>query len=408
MESLKEASSLEAVGTVLCIVGSCCALERNDRSKMKSMVKEFLKEFIASLVLFVIFYIGCTSIAISSLPNVVNWVYHAACVIMLDRVTNGASMNPAVSTGLWVNGTFNSTKLILHLTAQVFAGQYGFYVLKLLANLISEDLFDSIQGPNYSGLVNGAAIPLLNIPLSRLIHNDMVSAFVVELVSMFILCFVIYYIEGRVQSALTKVAIVALTLRVNMFFTEDLTGANMNPMVAYSWLFHVSEGTNSILGAYYQKEYIMVYCIAPMVGGALAALVVSLFPGSDSGSATLYPKNTANTGVGRKDKAPEEEVEVPKSSRASSRGRSRTRKTEPEPEPEPEPGSDDGEEEEQKPVQKKASRSRSKSSKKGTDSKSKSKSRSKSQAKAKAKAKSTSISPAPSPAPKRRTSSRRR
>ena len=43
MEALREASSIEAFGTVVAIVGGCCALQRHDRSKMESMVKEFLK-----------------------------------------------------------------------------------------------------------------------------------------------------------------------------------------------------------------------------------------------------------------------------------------------------------------------------------------------------------------------------
>lgn len=391
MEALREASSIEAFGTVVAIVGGCCALQRHDRSKMESMVKEFLKEFLASCCLFVIFYIGCTYIAVSSLPSSLNWVYHAACVLALDWMSGGACMNPAVSTGLWVNGTFDTIQLILHLTAQVFAGQYGFYLLKAVTSVVSEGLFDSIQGPNYSGLVNGKAIPLLNMSLSGLIHNDMITAFIVELICMFILCFVIYYIEGRVQSALTKVAIVALTLRFNMFFTEDLTGANMNPMVAYSWLFHLSEGTNSILGAYYQKEYIMVYLVAPVIGGAIAALLVTALP-KPGAVASSAPKNKADASGGSKKKEEEQEEVPAKKSGGSSRGRSRARKAEPEPEPEvevEEQKEEEEEEEEPKPAPKKASRSRSKSQSKSKASKAKS-------------------SPSPAPAPKRRTSSRRR
>lgn len=351
MEILKQASSLRSTATFLAVVGASVGLKK-DRSKAKGLLVEFAKEFVSSLVLFVIFYIGCTYLAgYEKLPFIVGWLYHAACVVGLDQVSGGACMNPAISTGLWINGVFDSSMLLIHLAAQIFAGQYGFFILKIMAPVLGENLFSQIAGPNYSGLVNGGSVPLLNIPIKGLIHqDDVIAASILEMLIMFSLCVVIYYIQGRVQSPLTKVGIVAMALRFNMIFTENLTGACMNPMIAYSWLVFVNEGSNSMLDYYYQKDYIMVYAVAPMIGAAVAALVTPLATATD-----VLDKKAAP--VAEKAKAA-----PTKSSRAASRGRSRARKPSPSPEPEPEPEPEEKEEEaEPKPAPKKASRSRSKS-----------------------------------------------
>merc|ERR1712146_339331 len=92
----------------------------------------------------------------------------------------------------------------------------------------------------------------------------------------------------------------------------------MNPMIAYSWLFYFSKGSTSLLGAYYQKEYIVVYCVTPMIAAGFAALLVSILPDNSK---------VVTSGTKQAPKQKEEPVRakaLASNKRTSSRGRGGT------------------------------------------------------------------------------------
>jgi glycerol uptake facilitator-like aquaporin len=399
MEEIREATSLSSIATIAAIVGSVAFYQYNKTKCFPvGLLKEFGKEFVASLAIFIIFYIGCSYLVLfTTLPAIVTWVYHFVCMLGLDRLTKGASMNPALSVGLWINGTFDWSTMIVHLAGQMWAAQYGFYVIRILAPLLKEGLAENIQGPHFSGLVNGASMPVLGLTFHNA-SSHMTAAFLVEATITFVFAFAIFYSQHRVKDALTKTAIAAAALRVNMIFTEGLTGANMNPMVAYSWLFISGEGSNGnpLLEAYYQKEYIMVYCVAPMIGAGLASVVESIMSGKDGSSTTAAAAAAAAAAAPARKENTKAPAPAAMKGLTASRPRGRGKKIEEQEEaevvatPVEKEEEEQEQEEEEKPAPKKASRSRS---------------RAKSPAAAK---KETKKSPSPAPAPRRRTSSRKR
>ena len=346
----------------------------------KPLWQHFITEFWGSLVLYHLFFVGCTFIANHpSIPNGLNWVYHAVCVMVLDYGTSGATMNPAISAGAWIYGLIDHWTLIVHIAAQIYASQFGFYSIKTMNWLLGDDLAAAIQGPSFIHLSEAQKLPHFGIEVGGE-GNEMFHALVTEAWLTFMLALVIFLSEKFVKSGMVRIGVIAATIRFGMYFGEDITGANTNPMIAYSWLFYFSRGNSSLLGAYYQKEYIVVYCVAPMIAAGFAALLVSMLPENKevakapavkkepvSAPAPTSKGRTSSRGRGKKVVEPEEDtMDVEESEK------------EEEEEPEPEP----------KPVKKAAPKARGRTASRGPAKK------------------AAAASPKPSPSPVRRRSGR--
>ena len=349
------------------------------------LLKVFLKEFLASLALYHLFFIGCTFIVHhNSIPNWVEWIFHALGVIGLDNISSGATMNPAISGGAWISGSIDVWTFAVHLVAQIYASQFGFYSIKSIARLLSDDLAAAIQAPSFSHLSESTKVPYFGFEVGGN-GQEVMHALIVEGALTFFLALIIFLSEKRIKSGLHRILAIALGLRVCIVFGGDITGANMNPMIAYSWLFYFSNGSTGILGAYYQKEYIMVYCVAPMIAAGFAALLVSML----SGSKEVVAEEIVNVKqeCGDKKRAPAPAATGKGKARASSRGRGKAAE-ESEAEEETNTQEEDVLQEEPEPVVvKNASRARGRTASRGPS-------------------KKAAASPKPSPSPVRKRSTR--
>ena len=208
--------------------------------KPKEVLYTFFSEFIGSLLLYPLFYIGCTFIIThESIPRGIEWIYHALCVVGLDFGTSGASMNPAISTGAWIHGLIDFWTLTVHLAAQIYASQFGFYSLKAMNELLGDELVSAIRGPSFAHLSDKIKIPHFGIEVGG--EDHIFHAMAVEGLLTFTLALVIFLVEKRVKNGFTKIGIIAATIRICICFGENVTGANMNPMIAYSWLFTLAK-----------------------------------------------------------------------------------------------------------------------------------------------------------------------
>jgi glycerol uptake facilitator-like aquaporin len=353
--------------------------------KPKEQLHTFFTEFVGSLALYHLFFVGCTYIINNeSIPQGVDWIYHALCVLGLDFGTSGASLNPAISAGAWIYGLIDFWTLVVHLTAQIYASNFGFYSLKTMNGVLGDDLAAAIRGPSFDHLSDVMKIPHFGIEVGG--ENNVLHALIVEGVTTFILALAIFLVEKRVKNGLAKISIIAATIRFCLYFGEDITGANMNPMIAYSWLFYFSRGNTSLLGAYYQKEYIVVYCVAPMIAAGFAALLVSALPENVDVATPAMNETPKPKGEARAAKAPTSK------GRTSSRGRGRKVQEE-EPEEKGTEGDDDDEENKEESevepvvVKKSAPKARGRTASRGQK---------------------AVASPKPSPSPVRRRSGRRK
>ena len=348
----------------------------------KQLLRDFFTEFAGSLVLYHLFFVGCTFIINhQSIPRGVDWIYHALCVVGLHFGTSRASMNPAISAGAWIYGMIDHWTLVAHITAQIYASQFGFYSLKTMNSILGDELAAAIQGPSFSHLSEVQKLPHFGIEVGGE-NNEVLHALFTEGVMTFVLALVIFLVEKRVKNGLMKISIIAATIRLCMYFGEDITGANMNPMIAYSWLFYFSKGSSSLIGAFYQKEYIVVYCVAPMIAAGFAALLVSMLPEYDD---VVPEKPVKNVPAAKKE--PTAAPAPASKGRTSSRGRGKKVEEEPETEEESKEEESESEPEPEPVVKKPASRARGRTASRGP-------------------AKKAAASPKPSPSPVRRKSGR--
>ena len=171
-----------------------------------------------------------------------------ALVAALGHVS-GAHLNPAVTLSLSVTGKFPWRHVPAYLVAQL-AGA----ILAAFATWIS------LGGDARSGA--SLAAPALGD------NVGIIQAFVVEMLTTFILVFVVISVatDERVHAALAPIAVGA-ALTAGVFIGGPVTGGSVNPARALGPIIVSWDYWNTSL----------IYIIAPIVGGILAAVLYDGF-----------------------------------------------------------------------------------------------------------------------------------
>lgn len=157
---------------------------------------------------------------------------------------SGCHINPAVSLGMLIAGKMKVVDFIFYVIAQ-FAGAIA--GAEVLALLLGKD-----AGLGQNGLYEG----------------DIVKSIIVEVVLTFIFVLTILGVTSKEKYSQISGIVIGLTLTLVHIIGIGLTGTSVNPARSF--------GPALLMGGESLK-IVWVFIAAPLVGGALAALIFRLF-----------------------------------------------------------------------------------------------------------------------------------
>lgn len=160
---------------------------------------------------------------------------------------SGGHINPAVTFGMLVTGNISGKEA-------------GIYILAQLLGATGASLVLSLISPNASITASnlGVTLPALGVSFGTLMGF--------EIAMTFMLVFVIFAVAVDAKSQFKGIANFAIGLTVTScaLVGGTITGASLNPARSF--------GPALITGTW---EFQWAYWIAPLIGGALAAIVYS-------------------------------------------------------------------------------------------------------------------------------------
>ena len=221
-----------------------------------SSIKKYVAEFIGTAVL-VIFgcgtamTVGCDAAAGSGyiLTALAFGLVIVAMAYSIGNVS-GCHINPAVSMGMLVAGKMNLKDFIGYVIAQFVGATAGALFLKVL--------FDMTPVTDKTGAYGSNALAGGHVGIS----------FIIELVLTFVFVFAILGVTSKKENDAAAGLVIGLTLTLVHILGIGFTGTSVNPARSF--------GPALIAGGNALSE-LPVFIIAPLAGGALAALVFKLF-----------------------------------------------------------------------------------------------------------------------------------
>ena len=217
-------------------------------------MKKYLAEFIGTFVL-VLFACGVAAVTGCAFPEagyVATALAFGLCIVaMAYSIGNisGCHINPAVSLGCLLAGRMSVKDFIGYVAAQFLGAIAGAAVLMALIG--------TEKGLGCNGLYNGS------IGLS----------FLVEVILTFVFVLVILGVTSKSGNGGMAGIVIGLTLVVVHLFGIPFTGTSVNPARSF--------GPALLLGGD-ALSCVWVFILAPLVGGALAALVWKVLEGKQT------------------------------------------------------------------------------------------------------------------------------
>ena len=209
---------------------------------MTGIARNALAEFVGTFI-FVFAIIGAVNSASALTPLAIGF----ALMVMVFATghISGAHLNPAVSLGAWLRGAISAVTFAAYVVAQLVAGA--------LAALLT--------GRRLSGIRSFVLWPAAAKPVAI----EVGPAFLVEALWTFVLVYVVLNVatsKANVNNSFYGLAI-GSTVFVGAVAVGGISGGGFNPAVALGL---------SITGIFDIGAY-WLYLLAPLVGGAVAALV---------------------------------------------------------------------------------------------------------------------------------------
>lgn len=208
-------------------------------------LKKYVAEFIGTFVL-VLFGCGtacAVSCGVDNLPGYMLTAFAFGLVIIAMAYSignvSGCHINPAVSLAMLISGKLTAVDFIGYVVAQVLGAIAGAGVLSVF--------FNKADGLGSNGLYDG------NIWLSLLI----------EVILTFVFVLAILGVTSKNSNRVVAGIVIGLTLTLIHIFGIYFTGTSVNPAR--------SVGPALFAGGDALK-YIWVFIVAPLLGGALAAV----------------------------------------------------------------------------------------------------------------------------------------
>ncbi|QBO37223.1 aquaporin [Periweissella cryptocerci] len=209
-----------------------------------------MQKYLAELFgTFVLVFVGTGAVVFAGLGNALTIGLAFGIAVVAGAYSFGAisggHFNPAVSLAMLINGRLSLPDFIGYVVSQFIGALAGTAVVKLLATGAN---VKNLNGLGANGFTFGAG-----------------TAFAIETVLTFIFVLVIILVTSEKYSAGSATGIViGLTLALLIVVGLSTTGGSLNP--ARSFAPAIFDGGKAL------SQY-WVFLLAPLVGGALAALV---------------------------------------------------------------------------------------------------------------------------------------
>lgn len=208
-------------------------------------MKKYVAEFIGTLVL-VLFACGVAAITGCIFPGAgyiaTALAFGLVIVAMAYSIGNisGCHINPAVSLAVWMTGKMNTKDFIGYLVAQFLGAIVG---AALLMALIGKDM-----GLGCNGL-----------------YNDSVGmSILVEVILTFVFVLAVLGATSKIENGKVAGLVIGLSLTLVHLFGIYFTGTSVNPARSF--------GPALLMGGE-SLACVWVFIVAPLIGGAIAALV---------------------------------------------------------------------------------------------------------------------------------------
>ncbi len=214
-------------------------------------VKKGLAEFIGTFVL-VLFGCGSAATAGGNLGNLGIALAFGLSIVAMAYVIgpiSGCHINPAVSFAMLIRRKLSGADFILYAVCQIAGGLAGAAVLYAIIDSTGSAVVN--LGANGFGEGYGIGISLA-------------MAIVVEIILTFVFVFTIFGVTSEESNGKVAGLVIGLTLAFVHILGIALTGTSVNP--ARSLAPAVLLGGTAL-------EQVWVFLVAPLVGGALAAIV---------------------------------------------------------------------------------------------------------------------------------------
>jgi glycerol uptake facilitator protein len=242
-------------------------------------LKEFLGEFIGTFIM-VFFGVGAVAVTVlfgahsGTLQIGLIWGVAIALAIYATRNLSNAHFNTAVSVAMVLSKRMSAKKLPVYLTAQLLGAIIAAWVLFALLGGSIDAAVASVGGwSEPSGI---ASVFLETYPNTPLAEVSTTGAFAAEAIGVFLLVTMIFALTeganlGRPDTNLAPLFI-GLTVTIIICVVGPLTDAGLNPARDLGpRIVGALAGWGSFA---FSWEIILVYVCGPLVGGALAALVL--------------------------------------------------------------------------------------------------------------------------------------
>ena len=219
-----------------------------------SSIKKYIAEFIGTCVL-VLFACGTAVVVKCSVDNPAGYLLTALAfglviVAMAYSIgtISGCHINPAVSIAMLISGKLSSKDFIGYVVAQFLGAIVG---AALLAMFIGKD-----NGLGANALYNN------NVGLSLLIEIILTFVFVIAILG----------VTSKVENSAVSGIVIGLTLTLVHILGIYFTGTSVNPARSF--------GPALLMGGDALACY-WVFLVAPLIGGALAAVVYKFLSSED-------------------------------------------------------------------------------------------------------------------------------
>lgn len=223
-----------------------------------TLFKKATAEFIGTLVLVVIgcgtaMTVGCSATAGSGYI-LTAFAFGLGLLTMAYSIGNisGCHINPAVSFAMLIRGKIGYKEFLAYVGAQILGATAGAGILALIFGL--SGITDATGGYGSNGLSG--------------VKSDVASGLLVELVLTFIFVIAILGVTDKIENASTAGLVIALSLVGVHILGIGLTGTSVNPARSIGPAI-----VAAISGNVTPLSEVWIFIIAPLAGGALAALV---------------------------------------------------------------------------------------------------------------------------------------
>lgn len=239
------------------------------------MLKKFLAEFIGTFLLVFLCcgaasytagyqgYLGTVGIAL-----IFGLVLTGLCYTIGH--VSGSHVNPAVSIAMWVAGRLSTLEFFVYICAQFLGGIVAGFGLYALSRTFSSDRLSLFvaNGYNLTGLgVNGYGSASSFLEISAL------GAACIEVILTFFFVWVVLTVSAKQEYQAVSGIVIGAALTAVHLFGIPFTGTSVNPARSFgpALAVYVCKGDATAL------SQSVVFILAPLVGGLLAAFVYALF-----------------------------------------------------------------------------------------------------------------------------------